>query len=126
MLYFFRFRVRDTPKETAALRDKVIDNISVGDKFYMDIRYYTVQWYEELPMEDKYDYTYIVECIYVRFVNKKHSKVEVKVIIFDETLALRNNLYVKLYGGFKIWEQHLKIVDKDLVKRNPQLSRTQN
>jgi hypothetical protein len=76
MFYFLRFKVKDIPNETALFKDKVIDNINIRDKFYMDIRYYTVQWYEDLPIEDKYEYTYVVECVYTRFVNKKHTKVE--------------------------------------------------
>jgi hypothetical protein len=39
MLYFLRFRLKDVAKETSSFKDKVIDNINIGDKFYMDIRY---------------------------------------------------------------------------------------
>ena len=126
MLYFLRFKVKDIPNETAIFKDKVIDNINIGDKFYMDIRYYTVQWYEELPMEDKYEYTYVVECVYTRFANKKHTKVEVKVIIFNEILKLWNKLYVQLYGGYTKWENHMKLVDKDLIQKYPELLPDQN
>jgi hypothetical protein len=87
MLYFLKFRVKDVAQEMTLFKNKVIDNINIGDKFYMDIRYYTVQWYDELPMEDKYDKIYVVECVYEKFVSKKRLEVYVRVLVFKEVLT---------------------------------------
>lgn len=122
MLYFLRYKVKDVPKEIASFKNKVINNINIGDKFYMDIRYYTVQWYDGLPMEDKYDKIYVVECVYDRFHSKKHTFVMVKVLVFNEILTKWPSLYVKLYGGYTKLEHNMILITKDLVKQYPQLA----
>ena len=96
MLYFLRFKVKDIPNETALFKDKVIDYINIGDKFYMDIRYYTVQRYDELPIEDKYEYRNILKL-----------KLRLQYTI----------LYVQLYGGYTKWENNMRLVDKDLIQK---------
>ena len=91
----------------------------------MNYLYGTI-WYDELSIENKYDHTYVVECVYTRFVNKKHTKVEVKVIIFNEILKLWNKLYVQLYGGYTKWENHMRLVDKELIQKYTELLPDQN
>ena len=122
MLYFLKFRVKDVARETSSFKNKVIDNINIGDKFYMDIRYYTLEWYDGLPMQDKYDKIYVVECVYDRFVSKKHMEVYVRVPVFNEVLTKWPSLYVTLYGGYTKFTPDMVLVNNTLVKRYPELA----
>ena len=95
----------------------------IGSIFYMDIRYYTTEWFDTLPIEDKYDKIYVIECRYEKYLNKLKNKVQVRALIFNEILQPWNYLFVKLYGGFKDkLLDNMIIIDTKLIKKYPELN----
>ena len=122
MLLPLRYKSTDYNKEIKDWKTKPIEVI-IGSIFYMDIRYYTVEWYDTLNIEDKYDKTYVVECRYEKYLNKLKSKVQVRVLIFNEVLQPWSYLFVRLYGGFqhKLLED-MVVVDRAVIGQYPALS----
>ena len=122
MLLPLRHKAKDYNRYKKEVDDKVLD-IVVGSYFYMDIRYYGVQWYDQLTIPDKYDKVYVVRCNYEGFGNKKATRVKVRVLVFDELLRLWNFLYTKMYGGYQDrFLESMVLVDKEFVRKYPEVA----
>ena len=89
----------------------------------MDIRYYTVAWYDQLDIPDKYDKIHVVRCNYESFKGKKGDLVMVRVLVFDELLRPWDYLYTKTYGGYKDkFLDNMVLVDTEFVKKYPRVA----
>ena len=121
MLYPLRYKASEVANNMSRFKKAVIADISIGQLFYLDIRYYGLQWYEELDIPDKYDVIHVVQCKYMEWVNKKHTMVRVLVTVFNEYLQDWNALFVKMYGGITAIESNMKLIDDKYLRRYPQL-----
>ena len=121
MLFPLRYKASEVANNMSRFKKAVIADISIGQLFYLDIRYYGLQWYEELDIPDKYDVIHVVQCKYMEWVNKKHTMIRVFVTVFDEYLQDWNALFIKMYGGITIIESNMKLIDEKYLRRYPQL-----
>ena len=121
MLYPLRYKASEVANNMSLFKKAVIVGISIGQLFYLDIRYYGLQWYEELDIPDKYISIHVVQCSYKEWKNKSHTKVRVYVTVFKEYLHDWSSLFVKMYGGFNVLETNMKLIDAKYLQRYPQL-----
>jgi hypothetical protein len=122
MMLPLRHRALDYNKYKKEVKGKALD-ITIGSYFYMDIRYYTVAWYDQLDIPDKYDKIHVVQCNYESFKGKKGDLVMVRVLVFDELLRPWDYLYTKTYGGYKDkFLDNMVLVDTEFVKKYPRVA----
>ena len=122
MLLPLRYNSKDYNKLVKEWKGKALE-VTIGEYFYMDIRYYTVEWYDQLSLPDKYDKTYVVRCNYEGYKDKNKRLVYVRVVIFDERLRPWDYLYTKMYGGYgDTMREGFVEITLDLVRRYPELS----
>jgi hypothetical protein len=121
MLFPLRYKASEVANNMSLFKKSVIADISIGQQFYLDIRYYGLQWYEELDIPEKYDVIHMVQCKYESWSNKKHTMVRVYVTVFKEYLQDWSSLFVKMYGGHNVLESNMKLIDAKYLQRYPQL-----
>ena len=121
MLFPLRYKASEVANNMSLFKKSVISDISIGQQFYIDIRYYGLQWYEELDIPDKYTSIHVVQCSYKEWKNKTHTKVRVYVTVFQEYLQDWNSLFVKMYGGYNVIESNMKLIDDKYLRRYPQI-----
>ena len=72
----------------AELNATSIASVTVGDRFYVDLRLYGYDWYKSLTLPDDDDLTYVFECMYTKFIKTKpvaNTLTEYKNVLLDES-----------------------------------------
>ena len=82
----------ETRKQISDLRKLAITDVSIGDKFHVNLRYYDgifSTWFEELklPYRDK---VYVVEVVALRWMNESRRVLVCSCLVFANTLKLTN------------------------------------
>jgi hypothetical protein len=87
----------------------------------MDIRYFGIEWYEGLKIDNKYDKTYVMECSYEKF-NKNKDRVYVRALVLDELLEPWTYWYTLYYGGYgnKLQDDMVEVT-KELLEVFPEI-----
>ena len=108
------------------LNKKAIDIVIPGDIVYVDLRSWVNDkegvWYDQLPMQDKYDKQYVVKGIYGDYVNNRKLKMHITFPVFNETHQV-NNQFVTHYGYSKTKSDNAIEVTDDLIRQYPELTK---
>ena len=95
-LFPLLYRLKEARAMISDINKSPIPDIESGDKFYVDIRFYGVDWYEALNLPDMHNKTYVAEHIYGR-INANRLKVDVSCHILNRKFVA-NALFVYQYG----------------------------
>ena len=92
----YLFPLRDiesvTREQVKNLRKLVITNVSIGDKFHLNLRYYDGArgtWYDKLDLPHKQK-TYVVEVVALKWVNESRMALTCGCATIANTLTLTN------------------------------------
>jgi hypothetical protein len=122
ILFPLRFSAKDAPKRISELKRAPITRVQPGDTFYLDLRYYGTQWFEELGLPAPLQHRYVVEARYqtwVKVTHGGHSKIRVAVLLYNEILKPWTNDMVILYGCLFERTDEMIVCDRDLVIQYP-------
>jgi hypothetical protein len=82
--------------------------------FYLDLNYWGAQYYESLTLPDKYEKTYVVECIYVKWVKRQKRLISAECPVFNCSFEW-DAIMVYLYGcNFALVDGMVVITEKML------------
>jgi hypothetical protein len=101
-------------KQRIELNRQPITDVGPGDSVYVDIRFYSAQWYANLGLEEAEHNMYVVKYDYVRWGTKTHTKLVAECAVFDEQHRVTHD-FVQRYGKCKVMLPHMKLVDKAQV-----------
>jgi len=104
-----------------SLKERPITDVSPGDTFYADLRFFGHDWFDDLDLPDKETSQYLVEGRYFTWENKTHTKISVKFPIFNLVYTV-SNVFVRRYGYLDaLPTSNYYLVDRDLLKQFPAL-----
>jgi len=88
----------------------------------VDLRCYGSQWYDSLPIPDKYHVSYLLEYRYTRWIGKNKLKIEASCPIFNERFAV-DHVFVKCYGSLTTMPtgERFQLIDHNMVQQYPML-----
>jgi hypothetical protein len=108
------------------LKKKPITLVEPGDSAFVDLRSWGSDneglWYDNLPLPDKYDINYVVRGTYISFINSKHLRIRINFPVFNETHVV-DNVFVNHYGYSKNMKPNSIEVDKDFVRKFPEITK---
>jgi hypothetical protein len=81
----------------SSLNKTPIDEVSPGDLVYVDLRWYGSDWYHQLALPDAHHKRYVLEFVYLDWMNTRRTKILAKCVLFDEVWHL-NHFLVRCYG----------------------------
>jgi hypothetical protein len=104
------------------LRKSPITEVQPGDIVFVDLRCYGSQWYNALPLPDKYHITYLLEYRYTRWIGIGKLKIQATCPVFNERFAVDHE-FVKCYGSTQTIPtgSKFKLIDEELIKQYPML-----
>ena len=121
--------------DTAAHADKIMRNlrkepittVEPGDTVFVSLRSYGGEYYNTLPMEDRFDKDYVVEYEYTKWTNSSHTRITARCDIFNETFPDQDLCFVKFYGSERTFNVNTMIlVTSQLIVQFPSLLPTNN
>jgi len=105
------------------IRKRDITNVSVGDTVFVDLRFFSDDWYEQLGLPDWRTSSYVVEFVYTKWYHKNQSKKKISA-----TFTLANHSFgmdtycVYCWGSHKIFDATTMIlVDKAMIASFPRI-----
>jgi hypothetical protein len=107
-------------KRRIELNRQPITEVTPGDSAYVDIRYYSAQWYAELGLEDPEHRMYVVKFDYVKWIGKNKLRIIAVCQLFDEQHKVTHE-FVQRYGSCKVLLPAMTLVDKAMVIAYPQM-----
>jgi len=121
-LFLLIHSVKAVQKILQDLRKTPITEVQPGDIAFVDLRCYGSEWYNSLPLPDKYHITYLLEYQYTRWIGKSKLKIEAACKSFAEKFAL-DHVFVKSYGSTSTMPtgDKYKLINAELIKQYPLL-----
>jgi hypothetical protein len=120
-LYILILSDKDAKKHIQETNKRRINTLEPGDIFYLDIRTYGYQWYNNLQLPESDFRTYVVKCSVQTW-----EIIGYKLYIVDEILRTEftyRNFDVISYGYRRTIAEGDTLIDADWVIRYPQLLR---
>ena len=114
------FTAADALKRKQETNKQPITEVAPGQSTYVDIRYYSSEWYAGLGLPDPEHHSYVVKFDYTGWANKNHTKIKATCELFDEQHVL-NHDFVKRYGSRLALANFMTLVDRATVLRFPTL-----
>ena len=99
-LYPLRYSAAQAKKQIAMLNKLAITDFSIGDTFYLSLRYFDgidSVWYDNLRLPEPSKQA-VVECRILNFKGQRQSRIMVQVVILNKSYVLGNyemTLYAK-------------------------------
>jgi hypothetical protein len=104
-----------------ALNKTPITEIQIGDTVFVDLRYYSAEWYSKLQLPDWEHRSYVVPFIYEKWADKKRTKVVAFCKIFDERHRNLSHDFVVRYGSAKEFSPNMTLIDEQFCLQFPQV-----
>lgn len=95
-------------------------NVEMNMRFYLNLRYYGDNYYQKLDLPNKDTIDYMVECRYIRWLNKEHTSVKVECMLFNEKFNW-NTVTVYLYGGIIKLMDKMFLIDGEFIRKYPKI-----
>ena len=110
-----------TPFKTQ-LRRADVTAVQVGDRVYVDLRFFGDQWYQSLDLPDFSTKSYVVVFEYTHWYHRtSKKKISARFLLNGATYALDNYL-VFAWGSVKTFDEtYMVLVDADIAKRYPRI-----
>lgn len=118
-LYPLTLSARQWNVEMLRMNKEGISSVRPGIIFYMDLRYYGVDYYEMLDLPDKYLVSYVVECQYSSW-KLKGLAINVQCKIFNQNYVW-NSAIVFLYGTVFELNPTMILVDNNVIAQYPSI-----
>lgn len=114
-LYTLLYSQLEAQKMIAALKRSPITKVNPGDSVYVNLRFYSTEWYNSLELPSSDMLRYVAVFTYVKwFYKTSHTKIVAFCALFQEEWPV-NHQFVQCYGSFKVPPEDSVIVNSDLV-----------
>jgi hypothetical protein len=94
--------------------------VAPGQSVYVDIRYYSSEWYANLGLHDPEHNTYVVKFTYTKWSNQKRTKIKATCELLDEVHNLDHD-FVLRYGSRPTLSNSMTLITRDTVIQFPAL-----
>ena len=120
-LFPLLYRARAAQTEISKLNSTPISKVSPGDVFFVDLRSYGYEWYENLDLPNADFITYVVRCVYLDWVREPFT-LRARCDIFKELFQV-DHFYVISYGSRANFDStSMVLVDKEFLQRFPRIN----
>lgn len=114
------YSASDALKRKQETNKQPITEVAPGQSAFVDIRYYSSEWYACLGLPDPEHHSYVVKFDYTGWANKNHTKIKATCELFDEHHVL-NHDFVKRYGSRLALANFMTLINRDTVLQFPEL-----
>ena len=98
-LFPLRYNAHAVGSQVTMMRRQPLTGISIGDEFYVDLRFWGHGFYDNLPLPNLYVTRHVVLARYSRLRRKDGGNVQVYVPVFKEYLRDWDYYDVYCFGG---------------------------
>jgi len=122
-LMLHKYRQKEEKIRAAEIRKSVITTVNIGDKVYVDLRQYSQgQWYDNLPLADRYEKKYVMLFEYQKWQNDDCKKIWIYCSLNDDGYYV-DHLWIKLFGSVKVFDPgRMILIDEKFVLEYPEIA----
>ena len=121
-LFQLRYSGQDANLYIQAMRKQQIQDVSPGVHVYVDLRRIIgCDNYDELNLPHAHFTMHVCECYYTKWINRQHTRIEAKCILFDCLLKNMDTFDVYQYGTNRVLTDKMTLVTEGMVVQYPQM-----
>ena len=111
----------EASKWIASKKKEPITTINIDEHIYIDLRFLSYTWYNELALPNYLYTSYVIEGVYIKWRNVQHTSIKLFLPVTDEVYYV-NNFFVYSFGSVKQFNSDtMVLVDKTFVYHNPSI-----
>lgn len=116
------YTVKEAQRRISEINLTPIDEISPGDKVFVDLRSRGgATWYRDLQLPQGDQMTYVLECFYGRWIGRNKRKILINCPVTREEWPA-DHYFVKAYGACKVFDpQRMILVGEVLCQEHPKI-----
>ena len=115
------YPVKEANNRIKALKRLPITAVNQGSVIYLNLRWYSHDWYKQLPLPDLFHKQYVVKCTYGAFVSDTHKEIYLHDTVFGNKFTV-DNFFVYSWGSVTQFDENkMVLVNKEFIRRNPSL-----
>ena len=113
------YPVKEANNRIKALKRLPITAIQPTTVIYLNLRWYSHDWYKQLPLPDLFHTQYVVKCTYGNYVSNTHQEIYLHDTVFGNKFTV-DNFFVYSWGSVTVFNADtMVLVNKEFVRRNP-------
>jgi len=113
------YPVKEANNRIKALKRLPITAIQPTTVIYLNLRWYSHDWYKQLPLPDLFHTQYVVKCSYGNYVSNTHQEIYLHDPVFGNKFTV-DNFFVYSWGSVTVFNANtMVLVNKEFVRRNP-------
>ena len=115
------YPVKEAINRIKALKRLPITSVNKGSVIYLNLRWYSHDWYKQLPLPDLFHKQYVVRCVYGDFISATHKEIYLHNSVFGNKFTV-DNFFVYSWGSVTQFDEtNMVLVNKEFIRRNPSL-----
>ncbi len=118
-LQILLYPAKQTDKILAELRRQQITLVQPGQSFLVDLRSYGEEWYMDLNIPTPFHTTYLLQYDAIRWVNKTHTKLEVRSPVFKDGFVVANDFIYRYCRSFDDIRANDVLIDDAFCRQYP-------
>jgi hypothetical protein len=113
------YPVKEANHRIKTLKRLPITSVQQGSVIYLNLRWYSHDWYKQLPLPELFHKQYVVKCTYGNWVSNTHKEIYLHDPVFGNKFTV-DNFFVYSWGSVTVFDaDKMVLVNKDFVRRNP-------
>ena len=119
LLFPLRYSAKEAHQRIMEMSRLPITLVRPGDESYLDLRYFSTLWYDQLELPESMARRYILRARYVgwRRTVKGSTRIIAEVMLFKEHLTPWNNAQVYIFGSIFDRTDKMFVVDSAFAKQ---------
>lgn len=115
------YTLQQSKREIQLLNNSPITSVNPGVTVFVDLRSYGASWYAGLNLPNPFHTQYVLESFYLEWCNRNHTKIKLKINIFDEVFKY-DHFNVRSYGSQRNFDpSRMVLIDRQFVLQYPQV-----
>jgi hypothetical protein len=119
-LYSMIFTVKVAAAQMSTINRQAIDGVRPGLIGYMDLRWYTFDWYAQLGLPNEGTTIYVLQFRYGDWVHDDHRKIRVIFTITGDQ-HIFNHFTVLTWGSYLELVPTMDLCDREFITKHPQI-----
>jgi len=113
----------EAERRIAEINALPITEVEPQQRFFLDLRQRGgATWYNAIGLPDSAMLTYMLPCVYTRWVGKQHRKIKVECALTNEVFDF-DHYTVRAYGSCMVIDPaRMVLIDASLVKKYPKIA----
>lgn len=122
-LYPLIYNLAEAKRRMAEINAQPITEVEPQQRFFLDLRQRGgAAWYNSIGLPDSAMKTYMLPCVYTRWVGKSNRKIKVECALTQEAFDF-DHYNVRAYGTCMVLDPaRMVLIDASLVKKYPKIA----